>query len=78
MRKMKAARDVVVSFPPKKLYVTITKDEFGWELDASFVKNEMGFIGSTAPTIWGVIDSLCDYINEELEQWASFDANERK
>ena len=82
MRKMKAVpkmgfRDLGVSFPPKKLYVTITRGEFGWEIDASFVQNQMGFFGATAPNFLGIIDDFVEYVQDDLTDWVSFDANKR-
>lgn len=78
MRKMKAMtmgfNDMGATFPPKEFQIKIKKGEFGWSIEGGF-KGAGAQIMGTAPTIWGVIDLVTEYLNEELHSWSSFDAN---
>lgn len=66
--------DLSISFPPKEFQIKITKDDFGWSIEGGF-KNAGNCIEGTAPTIWGAIDIVTEYLDDELRSWSSFDAN---
>ena len=58
----------------ERFNIEIEKGQFGWSIRGSWGKNKDCIMG-TAPTIWGAIDIVTDYLATDLDHWSSYDAN---